>query len=135
MALIPIIGFDREVMEQLKTGQRVDLSSGGVNLQLIYLDARGSGGKKKKDIMVHAVLKGKGGRPKKKDKENSNGVEAGNGVPRLKKGQKRRKYTLEFKQKCVAEMKAGEKPPEMSKRLGISEAMLYGWRAGRGMDK
>ncbi len=131
--MIPWVMLSKEDMKKLASGVLLDMREGGFNFQLGYTDARRKDSKKKADIT--AKVKFKKGRRAKRKKPEKNGTESGNGVPKLKRGQKRRKFTLEFKKQIVARMKDGEKPPQLAKELGVGEAILYGWRAGRGMKK
>jgi hypothetical protein len=115
---IPIIGFHWNVMEELKSGEMVDLSEGGVNLKLIYLDARKQRKPKGEKIVA--------------------GPEVGNGIPKLKRGQKRRQFTEEFKKQVVQRIENDlkRKVPgavsRISDELEIHRSVLDGWRRGRG---
>jgi transposase len=44
-------------------------------------------------------------------------------------GKKYRKYDLSFKTDVVAQIKSGRSVRELSKRLGVSESLLYKWKS------
>lgn len=131
--MIPIIGLHRDDIKTLLAGQMLSLQDGGVNLNIIYMEARKQ--RSKKDIMDHVLPpRKKGGKKKKDKKETDNGVTTGNGIPKSRKG-KRREFPLEFKKQIVQKVKDGEKIAGLAEQYGIQRSLIDSWRKGRGMAK
>jgi transposase len=50
-------------------------------------------------------------------------------------GQKRRKYTKEFKEEAVRLLKGGDRSlAQVARDIGVSDTTLWGWANGRGLE-